>query len=162
MQLIDLLPGAEARVVFQAGQTIFKEGDPGDFMYLLLEGKLEVQVGDRVIGTFTPVEIVGEMALIDSRPRSATVVAVTQCQLARIGQKRFLVLIKSKPEFAPHVMNVLVERIRWMNSMLGPNASQQPTVTGNLQAVNAQLKTVIEAQKKEIEELKGKLSDVLW
>jgi CRP/FNR family cyclic AMP-dependent transcriptional regulator len=162
MQLINLLPGVEARVAFKAGQTIFKEGEPGDFMYVLLKGTVQVQVHDRVVGTFEPVEIFGEMAVIDSRPRSATLIAATDCHLSRINKGRFLLHIRSKPEFAPYIMNVLVERMRWFISSYASGASQEPTVSEKLQATIVELNTVIKTQRKEIEALQQKLSDALW
>jgi CRP-like cAMP-binding protein len=82
-----------------------------------VEGLVEVQVKDKVIGTFQPIEVFGEMAVIDPAPRSATVTAKTNCKLAPINQKRFLFLIQQKPQFAIHIMRMLVERIRWMDTM---------------------------------------------
>jgi len=86
-------------------------------MYVLVEGVVEVVVGFKVVGAFQPVEIFGEMAVIDAGPRSATVRAKTYCKLAPVNQKRFVFLIQQKPQLALHIMKILVERIRWMNSV---------------------------------------------
>lgn len=86
-------------------------------MYVLVEGVVEVVVGFKVVGAFQPIEIFGEMAVIDAGPRSATVRAKTYCKLAPVNQKRFIFLIQQKPQLALHVMKMLVERIRWMNSV---------------------------------------------
>ena len=115
--LLELFRSPNQYVPFKAGQAVFTEGEQGDVMYVLMEGELEVQVHNKVVGAFGPVEVFGEMAVIDTQPRSATVVAKTDCMLAPINQKRFLFLIQQKPEFAIYIMKILVERIRWMDEM---------------------------------------------
>jgi CRP-like cAMP-binding protein len=58
----------------------------------------------------------GEMALIDSQPRSATAVALTDCSLAVIDEKRFLFMVHETPFFALDIMRILAERLRQMNA----------------------------------------------
>ena len=60
----------------------------------------------------------GEMALIDHGPRSATVTASTDCTLAEIDEKRFLFLVQQTPMFALSVMRLLSQRLRRMNAMI--------------------------------------------
>jgi CRP/FNR family cyclic AMP-dependent transcriptional regulator len=57
------------------------------------------------------------MALIDSSPRTASVVAKTPCRLAQIDQRRFHFLVQQTPYFATHVMKTLADRLRHMNSV---------------------------------------------
>lgn len=99
------------------GDTLFKAGDPGDAMFVLLEGMMDVVVGDQVVEQSTRGAIVGEMALIDQSPRGATVVARGPCRLAQIDQRRFLFLIQQNPFFATHVMKILADRLRHMNQL---------------------------------------------
>ena len=101
------------------GDTLFKGGHPGDTMFVLLEGAMDVMVGDKVVENSTRGAIVGEMALIDKSPRDATVVAREPSRLAKIDQRRFLHLIQLNPFFATHVMKVLADRLRQMNQLLG-------------------------------------------
>jgi CRP-like cAMP-binding protein len=101
------------------GDTLFRAGEPGDAMFVLLEGAMDVMVGDKVVEHSTRGAIVGEMALIDQSPRGATVVAREPSRLARIDQRRFLHLIQLNPFFATHVMKVLADRLRQMNQLLG-------------------------------------------
>ena len=115
MQIEDCFSGSSARTFFKAGETLFKEGEVGDLMYVLLKGTVDVFVSDRLVGSFQAVEIIGEMALIDRAPRSATVVAKTDCECVTLNEKRFLLLTAHRPEFALHLMKVLVERVRWLN-----------------------------------------------
>ena len=113
----DIFQSPELLVQFKPGQTIFREGEDGDTMFVLVQGVVEVLVGYKVVGAFEPIEIFGEMSVIDAGPRSATVRAKTYCKLAPVNLKRFTFLIQQKPELALHIMKILVERIRWMNSV---------------------------------------------
>jgi len=116
---------------FKAGQAIFRQGDPGHLMFILVEGIVEVLVGGNVIGAFEPIEVFGEMAVIDAGTRSATVMAKTDCKLVAVNQSRFLYLIQQRPQLAIHIMRMLVDRIRWMNSSSfsesNPAAETPPT-----------------------------------
>jgi CRP-like cAMP-binding protein len=81
-------------------------------VYVILDGQVQVLVRNDVIDVLGPGEIVGEMALIDSRARSATAVAKSACRLATIDEKRFLYMVQETPFFALHVMRVLAQRLR--------------------------------------------------
>src|SRR6266567_2870616 len=63
------------------GQTLFREGETGDCMYVLLEGSADVFVGEVLVESATPGALLGEMALVDSSPRTATVVATMPARL---------------------------------------------------------------------------------
>jgi CRP-like cAMP-binding protein len=92
--------------------VIFAEGDPGDVLYVILNGEVEVLVQTTLLEVLGPGEILGEMALIDSESRSATAVAKSPCRMAVIDEKRFLYMVQQTPLFALHVMRVLVHRLR--------------------------------------------------
>lgn len=109
---IDLFRNATDFVTFTPGQTVFNAGDPGDVMYVVIEGELEIVLNDKVIDTSGPGGIVGEMSLIESSPRMATVRAKTDCKLVPINQKRFLYMIQEAPNFAIKVMRIMCERLR--------------------------------------------------
>lgn len=141
MQTDDIFWQMEPYVSFKAGDIIFKEGDPGDFMYVLIEGQVEVKIKHDEIGIFEPIEVFGEMALIDAQPRSATVVARTDCKLVRVNQSRFKMLVHKSPQFGVNVMRTMVERIRWMNSQIAaPQDTPAPEAAspGEVQPANEQ------------------------
>jgi CRP/FNR family cyclic AMP-dependent transcriptional regulator len=100
---------------FVSGKNIFQEGTSGDKMYVVKEGEVELSVHGRPIASIGKGGIFGEMALIDSKPRSATACAKTDCELLPIDEERFLTLVHQKPSFALEVMKVLVERLRLMD-----------------------------------------------
>lgn len=101
---------------YPAGCTIFSRGEPGDAMYAVLEGEVELRISDSIVETLGPGEPFGEMALIDRTPRVATATAKTECTLAAISEKRFLFLVQQTPHFSLQVMRVMTERLRRMNS----------------------------------------------
>ena len=101
------------------GDALFRVGEVGDAMFVLLEGAMDVVVGDKVVERSARGAILGEMALIDRSPRGATVIAREPCRLAKIDQRRFLHLVQLNPFFATHVMKVLADRLRQMNQLLG-------------------------------------------
>jgi CRP/FNR family cyclic AMP-dependent transcriptional regulator len=101
--------------VCQAGDVIFRQYDMGAEMYVVLEGQVELRIGDNVVETVAAGEPFGEMALIDQAPRVATAVASTDCKLAVIPERRFLFLVQTAPQFALQIMKVMADRLRKMN-----------------------------------------------
>ena len=98
------------------GEFLFKEGDKRDVMYVLLEGEMDIRLGNYVVETAKPGALIGEMALIDDSPRAANAVAKTASRLAKIDKRRFLFLVQQHPQFATHVMKELADRLRNMNA----------------------------------------------
>ena len=99
---------------FATGDTIFREGDPGDALYVVVDGSVELTANGQWVETLGPGGIMGEMALIDQGPRAATAVALTPCGLARIPEKRFLFMVRETPHFALQIMRVMADRLRRM------------------------------------------------
>jgi len=97
---------------YAAGQVVFKAGDPGDSMYIITEGEVEVRDGSTVLDTIGAGSIVGELALIDDTPRSASVLAKTDCRLVPVDRRRFEFMVQETPFFALTVMKVLADRLR--------------------------------------------------
>jgi CRP-like cAMP-binding protein len=118
MDTTRLFRNADNAITPEAGQIIFRENDPGDLMYAVLEGEVEIVVGDKVVETIGPGGIFGEMALIDDGPRSATARVKTTCKLVPVTPKRFMFLVEQTPFFAIHVMRLMSERMRKMNRTL--------------------------------------------
>lgn len=100
----------EVRV--EAGEYLCHEGSPGEDMFILLEGELKVSKHTKFITTIRPVEYIGEMALIEAKPRSATVQAVTDSTLLRITRAQFQQYFSQRPESLFSMMRTLSHRIR--------------------------------------------------
>ncbi len=114
MATVDTFKYAKEAQNFSAGTVIFKEGDSGDVMYVVQEGELEVLYRGKIIETIGAGGLVGEMALVDQSPRSATVIAKTDCKLVCLDEAGFKVHVSFTPFFAVQVMRVMVERLRRM------------------------------------------------
>ena len=101
---------------FKAGEVIFKEGDAAAEFFVIQRGKVDIRLGNRLLGTLSDHDIFGEMALIEAAPRSATAIAATDVKLVPVGEKQFLFLVSRTPYFALKVMRVLARRLRAQNS----------------------------------------------
>jgi CRP-like cAMP-binding protein len=112
MNLASIFQNSKDARDYPAGTTIFEEGEPSDAMYVMLAGELELHRGGRAFETLTAGTIVGEMAMIDKAPRSATAIAKTNCRLVPMDEKRFEFMVAQTPFFAVHVMRVIVDRLR--------------------------------------------------
>ena len=99
------------------GDSLFREGEKGEKMYVLFEGEMEILLGDFVLETVRQGALIGEMALIDDSPRTASAVAKTPSRLAEIDRRRFHFLVQQTPHFATHVMKTLADRLRHMNAV---------------------------------------------
>ena len=101
---------------FNKGQIIFKEGDPGDQLYIVAQGQVDILFQGQLLETVEPGGILGEMALIDDAPRSAMVIARSDCVLTRISRQHFLTLVQRTPAFALQVMRIMAQRLRRANA----------------------------------------------
>jgi CRP-like cAMP-binding protein len=107
----------------EAGKMIFEQGQPGKQMYLVQSGSVELRVEGRVLETVGEGGVLGEMALVDREPRSATAVATADSLLVEIDEERFRLLVQRVPGFALEVMRVMAQRIRRANPK--PSAPDQ-------------------------------------
>jgi CRP-like cAMP-binding protein len=112
MNLLDVFKHSDDLVEFPAGAVIITEGQEGDHMYVVMEGEVSISLKSKLLATARAGEIVGEMAMVSSNLRSATVTANTDCTLAMIDHASFDSLLQHVPEFTIHVMNVLASRLQ--------------------------------------------------
>lgn len=106
-RVVDLSQQMEAT----AGTVLVDQGDPGTQCYVIVEGQASVYVRGEHVASSGPGSMVGEMALIDHRPRTATVVADTRMKLLRFGTREFRTLLDEMPKASERVMTVLRERL---------------------------------------------------
>jgi CRP/FNR family transcriptional regulator, cyclic AMP receptor protein len=115
MTVVDLfrfIPDAKS---FPKGKSIFRRGERGDGMYVIVNGRVEISVGGRVLESMGAGAVFGEMALVDDSPRTASAVAKTDCAVLRIDSRRFQSLVQKTPDFALQIMAVMANRLRRMN-----------------------------------------------
>jgi CRP/FNR family cyclic AMP-dependent transcriptional regulator len=95
-----------------AGETIFKEGDPGKVMYGLVDGEVEIIVNSKVVETISSGDVFGEGALVHTEhKRYSTAKAKTDCHLVLLDLEKFLFLIQETPIFALEVIRSYSERL---------------------------------------------------
>jgi CRP-like cAMP-binding protein len=117
MNPADLFSQQDDVVRLAPGEVLFREGERGDAMFVLLEGTMDIIIGDKVVENSQRGAIIGELALIDQSPRGATAVARDPARLAKVDQRRFHFLIQQNPFFATHVMKELADRLRRMSRL---------------------------------------------
>lgn len=105
------ISGLMTRIDRPAGQVLTTEGQPGFEFFIVLEGEVEVRQGDRVIATRRAGEYVGEIALLDRRPRTATVVATTPVSVEVLSRREFVSLLAEVPELSEHIMATMAARL---------------------------------------------------
>ncbi len=99
-------------IEIKSGGTLFREGDAGEAMFVLIAGEAEVTIAGMFFEKCTPGSFVGELAVIDGSPRFATVTALTDCKFVVIDHARFHFLVDEAPRFAIDVMRVMAQRLR--------------------------------------------------
>ncbi len=101
---------------FVIGEILLRQGEQGDFMYLLLSGRVLAFSGDlhtpMILGIRGVGDFLGEMSMIDGEPRSATVVAIEPVRALRIEQEAFALLLQRAPAFSLRLMQLLSQRLR--------------------------------------------------
>lgn len=115
LNLISLFESEKEQISVAAGQPVFREGDEAHELFVLLEGEVDLRVGDQVVETVQPGGLFGELALVVSSRRTATALAKTDARLVPINERRFTYLVANTPFFALHVMGVLAVRLRRMD-----------------------------------------------
>lgn len=105
------------------GQVVFREGDPGDRLYILATGKVKVghASGDgreNLLAVLGPSETLGELSMFDPAPRNATATAVAETKLYALSQADFFRVLQQRPEVGRHMLAALARRLRKTNDSL--------------------------------------------
>ena len=110
--------GAGATIHVAPGGIVFDKGQPGDCMYIVQSGVIDMVIGDTVIETIGANEALGFMSMIDDLPRSSTARAREACELSLIDARTFRFMVDEVPNFSTYIMRVLARRIRGMSKAL--------------------------------------------
>lgn len=105
-------------ISFKAGDQIVGEGEGGVGFFLILEGNAEVRKGGKTLATLGRGQFLGEMSLIDGRPRSADVVATAPTTCWAMASWSFAAVVNEHPEIAMPMLKELVKRLRATQSSL--------------------------------------------
>jgi CRP/FNR family transcriptional regulator, cyclic AMP receptor protein len=116
-QLLGNLLTRAKPISLAAHQTLFLAGDPGDGCYRINEGLLKISLtsptgAERILAILGPGSIIGDMAMIDGRPRSAAVSALRDCKLSFVSRALFDDAVAKHPEIYKYLLILLAERLR--------------------------------------------------
>ena len=118
------LRASMVQVTFAKGGVIFSEGDGGDRLYVVLEGKVKLGVSssdgrENLLSVQGPGEMFGELSLFDPGPRTATATVLTDCRLFGLGHEDLKEWLTGRPELAQSLLQALAQRLRRANEAMG-------------------------------------------
>lgn len=106
-----------------AGEVLFRQGDIGDALYVVLSGSIRInvttpEIANLEVATMEAGDVFGEISLLDGLPRTADAVVLKSCDLMRIPHERFVALMDRRPELSRHLLGLLCARVRSSNESL--------------------------------------------
>jgi len=106
------------------GSILFSEGDVGEHLYVILEGKLKLGTSsgdgrENLLSILGPGEMFGELSLFDPGPRTSTATAVTDCRLLSLGHKQAIPWITAHPQVSLELLARMAQRLRRTNEAVG-------------------------------------------
>ncbi|MEN8225033.1 MAG: ATP-binding protein [Bacteroidota bacterium] len=132
-------------------QTIFKKGDAGDAMYIIISGSVRIHDGSHVLSRLSANDVFGEYALIDEGKRSASVTTEEESYLLQLSREDFESRLDDDPGFSKNILQVLISRMRSMNEL-------EEKLARSYKKIQKQ-KEAIEEQNENIREIKQKLEE---
>ena len=130
-ELIDQLVGMGRNRTYSAGDLIFREGDPGDFLLGVISGEIDIRASSSDgqslnLNRINPGEIIGEIAFLDGGPRTASGYAATSTVCFVIPRAPFLRLMQTRAELAVQLLLLVCERVRWTSDRVADFAFLTP------------------------------------
>ncbi|MGP0593229.1 Crp/Fnr family transcriptional regulator [Nitrospira sp. T9] len=116
-QELNLLAASGSRQKFPDKNVIFQEGDSGEVLFIILSGKVKVLLTGKngqefILSHLGPGNFFGEMAILESAPRSASVITVERSEFFLLGRKELTELLKHHPDIAMKILKNLSQRLR--------------------------------------------------
>ncbi|AWB83220.1 CRP-like cAMP-activated global transcriptional regulator GlxR [Corynebacterium liangguodongii] len=120
---VTALIGEMKKVHFPRGTTIFEEGEPGDELYIIIEGKVKLarhasDGRENLLSVMGPSDMFGELSIFDPGPRTSSAVCVTEVTAATMNSNALRTWIESYPEISQQLLRVLARRLRRTNATL--------------------------------------------
>jgi CRP-like cAMP-binding protein len=116
---ISAIAGVAQESFFQPGQIIVTQGTPGQAFYMITSGRVEILRDGVSLGAFGPGDFFGEMSLLDSAPRSATIRAIDQVSCLMLSSWDFKALLERHPSISIKLLEVLSRRLRVADERIG-------------------------------------------
>lgn len=111
MQLLEMFRNWEDQVTYPKEAVIFRNGDEADYLYVVIEGEVELRIGHEPLAAEIAGGVFGEMALVEAK-RSADAVTIRPSRLARVTRAQFRDLVRDTPDLAIHLIAVVANRLR--------------------------------------------------
>ena len=118
-QEVAAIAGVAQEGFFQPGQIVVTQGTPGQAFYMITSGQVEILRDGRSLGAFGPGDFFGEMSLLDSAPRSATIRALSDVSCLMLSSWDFKSLLEQHPSIAIKLLEVLSRRLRVADERIG-------------------------------------------
>lgn len=115
---LQLVAKASDEVTIKQGHELTRQGDIGREMFVLVDGTVTVRRNGRKVRTLEPGSAVGEFALLDRGPRTATVVADTDCRVLVLGAREFAGILDEVPGLAHKIMANLAAKVRELDTQV--------------------------------------------
>ena len=116
---IKVIAGVAQESFFQPDQVIVTQGTPGQAFYMILAGRVEILRDGVSLGVLGPGDFFGEMSLLDSAPRSATIRALDHVSCVMLSSWDFKALLERHPPIAIKLLEVLTRRLRVADERIG-------------------------------------------
>ncbi|HEY9804603.1 MAG TPA: cyclic nucleotide-binding domain-containing protein [Leptolyngbyaceae cyanobacterium] len=108
---------------FPANHTIFRQGEEGRSLYIIVSGRVKVHIGDKQLAEVDQGKYFGEMAVFDTQPRSASVTTIEPCEFLELTQEQLYDAIEETPEIAVNIIRELSRLIRHLNDNVNMTTS---------------------------------------
>ncbi|WP_161952490.1 MULTISPECIES: Crp/Fnr family transcriptional regulator [unclassified Ensifer] len=120
---LDHMVGFAVETQYPAGAAIFRKGDPGRSLMIIVEGQVKISVmasdgREAVLAVLEAGDILGEMAIIENKPRSADAITLSPCRVLVLHQRDFIPFLERNPRAAIRLLALLSERLRRTSALL--------------------------------------------
>jgi CRP/FNR family transcriptional regulator, cyclic AMP receptor protein len=105
-------------ISFPANYTIFRQGQQGRSLFIVISGKVKIHIDTQLLAEFPQGESFGEMSVFDAQPRSASATTLVSCECLELTQEQLYDAIEETPEIAVNIIGVLSRRIRELNEKI--------------------------------------------
>ncbi|HKR03134.1 MAG TPA: ATP-binding protein [Bacteroidia bacterium] len=146
---------------YKAEEPVFRKGDQGDCIYIIVEGKVKLHEQEMVIAEMSATDFFGEFSLLDNEPRSLSVTCTMPSKLASLNRSDFYLVLKEHPESIKNIIEALIKRIREQNNKIFTYLKNREKEleeevskkTADLRANNAELSLTLEKLKQTQQQL---------
>ncbi len=105
-------------LTFPSNHAMFRQGEEGRSLYVVISGRIRIHVDDRQLAVFSKGESFGEMAIFDTQPRSATATTLEPSECLELTQEQLYDAVEETPEISLNIIRVLSRRIRNLNQLI--------------------------------------------